>query len=269
MRAAGVVVAARLRTRRLRRDFGGAIGRRSEEVQTALKLTDDQKTKVDEINDELRDDRRELFQGGGGGGDFRACARNGETEQEAAAKLAEVLDAGQQKRLMGIQIQVNGADVLLEPAVAKELNVTEDQKTKLEEVQRRKSQAMMRCSGTKCKISIATSDAQKLQEIRAEADKKLLAVLTSEQQAQFEALKGEPVEIDMSQFAAGSVADAAAAVADATAIVTTTRDNDRRATDVDRDGRNLTPIKTQSVQGNELRRFRDDSASLFIFIAAC
>src|SRR5262245_29267696 len=39
----------------------------SPEVQEALKLTDDQKTKVGEINDKLRDDRRELFQGGGGG----------------------------------------------------------------------------------------------------------------------------------------------------------------------------------------------------------
>jgi Spy/CpxP family protein refolding chaperone len=115
----------------------------AEEVQAALKLTEDQITKVDEINDQLRDDRRELFQGGGGG-DFRAMREEMEKlNTEASAKLAEVLDAGQQKRLMGIQIQVNGAEMLLDAAVAKELNVTEDQKAKLEEVRDENRQAMM------------------------------------------------------------------------------------------------------------------------------
>ena len=115
----------------------------AEEVQTALSLTDDQKTKVDEINDQLREDRRDLFQPGGGG-DFRAMREEMEKlNTEAAAKLAEVLDAGQQKRLMGIQIQVNGAEMLLDAAVAKELNVTDDQKSKLEEARDENRQAMM------------------------------------------------------------------------------------------------------------------------------
>jgi Spy/CpxP family protein refolding chaperone len=172
----------------------------AEEVQTALKLTEDQITKVDEINDQLRDDRRELFQGGGGGGDFRA---NFEAMQklntEAAAKLAEVLDAGQQKRLMGIQIQVNGAEMLLDAAVAKELNVTEDQKAKLEEVRDENRQAMMDAREEFQDLEREERRA-KQQEMRAEADKKLLAAISSEQQTQFEALKGEPVEIDRSQF---------------------------------------------------------------------
>jgi hypothetical protein len=41
---------------------------------------------------------------------------------------------------------------------------------------------------------------EKFQEIQQEGDKKLLAVLTSDQQAKLEQLKGEPVEIDRSQF---------------------------------------------------------------------
>jgi hypothetical protein len=39
-----------------------------------------------------------------------------------------------------------------------------------------------------------------MQELRTESDNKLLAVLSSEQKDKYEALKGEPVEIDMSQF---------------------------------------------------------------------
>jgi Spy/CpxP family protein refolding chaperone len=171
----------------------------AEEVQAALKLTEDQITKVDEINDQLRDDRRELFQGGGGG-DFRAMREEMEKlNTEASAKLAEVLDAGQQKRLMGIQIQVNGAEMLLDAAVAKELNVTEDQKAKLEEVRDENRQAMMDAREEFQDLEREERRA-KQQEMRAEADKKLLAAISSEQQTQFEALKGEPVEIDRSQF---------------------------------------------------------------------
>ena len=173
----------------------------AEEVQTALNLTADQKTKVDEINDQLRDDRRELFQGGGGGGgDFRAMRDEMEKlNTEAATKLAEVLDAGQQKRLMGIQIQVNGAEMLLDAAVAKELNVTDDQKSKLEEARDENRQAMMDAREEMQDLEREERRA-KQQELRTEADKKLLAALTSEQQSQYEALKGEPVEVDRSQF---------------------------------------------------------------------
>jgi hypothetical protein len=41
---------------------------------------------------------------------------------------------------------------------------------------------------------------KKFEELRAEANKKLLAVLNPDQQAKLELLKGEPVKIDMSQF---------------------------------------------------------------------
>ena len=36
----------------------------TKEVQEALKLTDDQKDKIDEINDKMREEMREAFQGG-------------------------------------------------------------------------------------------------------------------------------------------------------------------------------------------------------------
>ena len=66
---------------------------------------------------------------------------------EASAKLAEVLDDNQQKRLMGIQIQVNGANSLFDAAIAKELGVTEDQKTKLEETRQENVESHARRDG--------------------------------------------------------------------------------------------------------------------------
>jgi hypothetical protein len=174
----------------------------AEEVQAALNLTDEQKQKVEGIQDQLRDDRRDLFEQGGGG-DFRAMQEDREKlNQEAAAKLAEVLDETQQKRLMGIRIQVNGASSLFEEAVAKELGITEDQKSSLAEIQDSNREAARDAFQDFQDLSREERMA-KFEELRTEGDKKLLAALTSDQQTQYEALKGDPVEIDRSQFQRG------------------------------------------------------------------
>jgi Spy/CpxP family protein refolding chaperone len=167
----------------------------ADEVQAALKLSDEQKGKVAEINDKLRDDVREVFQGGGGFEEMQKL------NQEASAKLAEAFDESQQKRLMGILIQVNGPNALVEPAVMKELNVTDEQKTKLADI-RESNMGSFRDAFQEMRDQDLSREEMraKFDELRTDADKKLLTVLTSEQQAQLEALKGEPVEIDMSQF---------------------------------------------------------------------
>ncbi len=184
---------------RFRGGFGGASSARLaslEAVQDALKLSDAQTTKVEEINDQLRADFRKLLQEGGKREEMQKL------NQDASAKLAEVLDDQQEKRLRGIAIQVMGANaVVADPALAKELNVTDEQKSKLTEVQRSNMRAMgdafreMRDSD-----SSGEDRRAKFEELRAEADKKMLAVLTSEQQEQLNALKGEKVEIDLSQL---------------------------------------------------------------------
>jgi Spy/CpxP family protein refolding chaperone len=170
----------------------------ADEVQAALNLNDEQKGKIEEIRDQLREDLSDLR--GGGGGDFRAnMEERQKLNQEADAKLVELLDENQQKRLMGIVIQVNGASALLDDAIAKELSVTEDQKSQLSEVRDSNREAAMEAFQDSEDLS-GEERMAKFRELRTEGDKKLLAVLTTDQQSQFEALKGEPVEIDMSQF---------------------------------------------------------------------
>jgi hypothetical protein len=175
-------------------------------VQAALNLTDEQKGKIEDINDQFREDRRDLFQQGGGG-DFPREELEKLTN-DANAKLAEVLDEGQQKRLMGIQIQVNGASMLLDAAVAKELGVTEDQKSQLEEIRQengelaRDAMEELRDQDLE-REEMMEKMGEKMRELRTEGDKKLLAALTTDQQTQFEALKGDPVEIDRSQLGGG------------------------------------------------------------------
>jgi len=167
----------------------------SEKVQAAINLTDEQKDKVKEINDQLREDRRAAFQERGR--DFRAAIGKIETlNQESSGKLAEVLDENQQKRLAGISIQVNGPAALREPLVAEQLKITDEQNSKLDDVREKHMRAMME----------APEQDLSREERRANQEKRqaeLLAVLTSEQKAQYESLQGEKVEIDMSDFRGG------------------------------------------------------------------
>ncbi|HEX2473913.1 MAG TPA: hypothetical protein VHK01_04175 [Lacipirellulaceae bacterium] len=174
----------------------------SDEVRTALNVTPEQEEKIETINDELRDARRDAFENRGGGGDFRAAMQEMEKlNQEASAKLAEVLEPDQQKRLLGISIQVNGAAALNEPAVAKELEITDEQKTKVGEARESNMEATREAFRDLRDQDLSEDEMRdKMREIQQEGDKKVLAVLTSDQQAKFEQLKGEKVEIDMSQF---------------------------------------------------------------------
>ena len=165
------------------------------EVQKALELSKDQKKKTREINDELRDGFRKLLQEG--------SAREGmqKVNEDAAAKLAEVLDDDQEKRLRGIIIQMLGAGALMVDAkLAEELKVTDEQKTKLQETQQSNMRAMAETFGS----GYPDEDRRKkFEELRSDGQKKLFDVLTSEQQDQLNALKGEEVKIDMMKLRGG------------------------------------------------------------------
>jgi Spy/CpxP family protein refolding chaperone len=175
----------------------------NEQVQKAVKITEEQADKIRDINDELREERGKLFEGGRDAGGDQNAVREKMQELTASAtkKLNEVLDATQQKRLMGVQIQINGANAVMDPAISKELSVTDDQKKKLEEVSQSNRDAMRELfEGARDAEGGQEAMREKMEKQREESNKKLLAVLTSDQQAQLESLKGEKVEIDMASF---------------------------------------------------------------------
>jgi len=192
-------VAQREEGRRGRGGFGGPpSGARLlalKEVQSALKLTDEQNSKIGKINDQMREDARKAMEDGGGQEKMR------ELMTATTAKINEVLDEGQQKRLMGIFIQVSGANAALDPAVAKELNITDDQKKQLNDARQKNMDAMREAfEAARDQEGGREAMREKMEKLRDDANKSMLAVLTSDQQAQLEALKGEKVEIDMSQL---------------------------------------------------------------------
>jgi Spy/CpxP family protein refolding chaperone len=153
-------------------------------VQDALKLTDDQKEKIKTINEETRDAMRKEFESGGR--PDREKMRK--LMDEASEKLNKVLDAGQQKRLMGIFVQVAGPGAVMDPSVAKEIGVTDEQKDKLRE-------AMGPPPG-----GGGAGGAAGFRERREKMEKEVTAILTSDQQKKLEDLKGEKVDVDMSKL---------------------------------------------------------------------
>ncbi len=155
-----------------------------DQVQSELKLSEEQKTKITDITDALRSADR----------DSRRQAA-----QDAAGKLAEVLDKDQAKRLAGIEIQVMGPQALGDPIVASQFELSDEQKQKLRDIQSEQWQTMRDARDEMQDMSREERRA-KMGEMRDEMDKKLMAVLSTEQQTQFEGLKGEPVDIDMSQL---------------------------------------------------------------------
>jgi hypothetical protein len=123
-----------------------------------------------------------------------------ERAREEKAKLAEILLPHQSKRLNEIYVQQNGLNALQDEDIAKDLNISEAQKAKLAEVRDANRTAMfeqMRGGGGAPGGGGGDREAffARMQEYRKQADAKLLAVLTPDQQKKFEAMKGKPFEM--------------------------------------------------------------------------
>jgi Spy/CpxP family protein refolding chaperone len=100
---------------KLQRAGVGALSEK--DVQTSLKLNDDQKEKIKGITDEYNADRRELMQGaaGGGGGNFAELRTKGEAlSKEALEKAQKVLTADQKtkfKEMLGKPFEMKVEDM--------------------------------------------------------------------------------------------------------------------------------------------------------------
>jgi Spy/CpxP family protein refolding chaperone len=186
-----------------RRGFGRGFGTVSEaqlasleQVQEELKLNDEQKSKVTSINEKLRTERRELFQGANQENRAERGEQLAKLNAEATSQVQAALDDAQKKRLRELWIQVAGAAAALDnEEIAKELKVTDDQKRELERVSEANLQAAREAFQGFGDLS-PEQRTEKLSQFRRESNERALAVLTPEQREQFATLQGKKVEID-------------------------------------------------------------------------
>lgn len=123
-------------------DPSGVFLLRREDVQGELKLTADQKSKLTTIQEDQRAKMREMFQGGGGGGDREAMMAEMQKMQAENNKVTlAVLDDTQKKRLKELAVQRMGNGVAANAEMQKELGITDDQKAKIKDLQAKQQEA--------------------------------------------------------------------------------------------------------------------------------
>ena len=172
------------------------------EVQTELKMTPEQIGKIQAKQQEVRDAQRQVMQDAGGPQEIQNLSP--EDRQKLFAKIqgiqqkavSEILDATQMKRFHQLELQQAGPSAFSRKDVADELKLTKEQTDKLADIQREAMQAMMDARQGFDPQNASPEDQQKMQakmaELRKSSDDKALAVLTADQQKQWQAMLGEP-----------------------------------------------------------------------------
>jgi predicted metal-dependent peptidase len=154
--------------------------------------------------------------GGGGISDPIALVRNPQVRKEldiseeqiekipgAVSKaLAEVLTDKQAKRLHQIVLQQRGSAAFKDPAVQKELKITDEQvrniDTVLEDSRKELAEAFKEAKGGNFQ-----GVREKLQNMRKETNEKVLAVLSAEQRKAYRQMLGEEFKLEQRGFGGG------------------------------------------------------------------
>ncbi len=179
-----------------------------DEVQTELKLTDDQKQKVNELagkfaqptpemeelfrsmreaSDEERDALRKRL-------DSLRAARRKELEQE----LQKVLNPTQFQRLLQIDLQRRGVPALRDDEVAAKLNLSQQQRDKIQQIfesvdqQRRAMFERLRGAPRDERMTLFAELRERSKQLEKQRDEQVLAVLTPQQRQQWQAMLGPP-----------------------------------------------------------------------------
>jgi hypothetical protein len=126
--------------------------------------------------------------------EFQARSREARLvyNEEEREVVGKVLKPEQFKRIKQIQVQGAGLDAFLQPVVQKELTLTTEQKEKVKAAAKEFRQASDEIQNG----NNATSARKKLAALRDETMKKLVALLTEEQQKTWKEMTGEPFQLD-------------------------------------------------------------------------
>ena len=168
------------------------------EVQAALKLNEEQKKLATDQLAKQREKRAALVPAGGGGGGAGFAAMQTEITKmntELDAAFVAKLDDAQKSRMHGLIAQVNGATALLDPDVAKAIDVNEEQLGKLKSANdanrtaRREAMAGFQDMSPEQRTEAMTK-------LTATESKSLMGLLTEAQVKKLETLKGAALTID-------------------------------------------------------------------------
>ncbi len=180
---------------------------RLDQIQTEIKLTEAQKSKVDAVAEEIMDAMRDQYSQLR---DIEDRAQRNEKRNEldkevdrkAREQLRDVLEREQVMRFYQIYMQVRPAlEILAIEQIANRLEVTDEQKMKLAEVKKEieakqaKLFAEMRDASQEDRRELSA----KYRQLGTDANEKAVGVLTEDQRKKFDEMKGEKFELQMRQ----------------------------------------------------------------------
>jgi hypothetical protein len=173
-------------------------------VQKELGLSEDQNAQIKEVRDKARTAMRESFSGLRDLSPQEQQARFAEMRskmqarsEETKAAIEAVLLPKQRERLKGIALQTMGTRAFQDKQVQRELELEEYQVAVMRVIEARSRKKIG-------ELSSAGGDPEslgpKIDELRKEAEKQVLDVLTDPQKAALEKMKGEKLEIPVSEL---------------------------------------------------------------------
>jgi len=165
------------------------------EVQSEIGLDDSMKKSATEMLEKMREEQRSLMQGGGGDRQG-AMGKVNQMRKKLDEEFTGKLDAKQKNRLTGIMVQVVGAASLMDSELQATLGISDEQKKLLTEAQAKNREASREAMQGARDLSPEERN-EKMTKLRAEADKVLMAVLTDDQKAKMEEVKGAELKIDL------------------------------------------------------------------------
>jgi hypothetical protein len=173
-----------------------------EKAQEDLKLTEEQKEKLEQHLLELAPDAMQFFQGihdmKGEEREKELNAYRQKSKEKLAAILKETLTEVQQKRLHQLELQQEGAFVLLhgDDEIRRDLKITNEQR----------KQFMAVVQGLQKKIEPLIKEAEsggdpeeirpKIMKIRKEHERKVEDLLTDDQRKRWKEMLGKPLDLD-------------------------------------------------------------------------
>ncbi len=181
---------------------------RNAKVQEELKLDDDQKAKIQEALQTVNAQRQKLFtalRGLQGDERQKKMAELQKKMQDETAEATKTIRAAlkpeQAQRLDQILLQVRGLQALSDAAVAEKLQLTPEQRKQIQDAgaagQQKRAQLVQDFRNGNVE---RTKYREKLDEIAKETETKTIDVLTDEQKAQFEKMKGAKFELPQRRF---------------------------------------------------------------------
>ena len=185
---------------------------RYKEVQNELKINDDQAPKLALIANEMNQEMRQALdvamrnpRNAPSAEMMRELKRMKELRNKYDSELDDILDPNQLERLLGLLIQKSYSQSLSHPLIATRIQLTDEQKTKIAELESahgEASQDLIRDKGGRLGQDLG----QALQNITTRYGTKAANVLTEEQRKIMDSMKGDPFAFPIQQLGRGGIA---------------------------------------------------------------